>query len=346
MEVEIGDIQDAENDFVILFQQEGIVIPENIQQEVVPGIDQSRRGRRSLPIWDEFITTRDGDGKISMNKCKYCNLNISPQTPRMTKHIQNCKVKFQKPILSHLVTASSNIDVPEPNYAINFAENQAINNIQATHRTQPTIKNLVKALPPKSKEDLDKKCGQFIFSSNLAFNVLENVEFQEFCRHLNPAYKLPSPDVISTRVLKSVFAGESDSMKIRLRGAKVCIQQDGWSTIQNEPIIAHCISNGKESHYLDSINPEMQHKTADYLFSVLEEAVKKAETQFDCKVVGVVTDNCSTMVSMHRIINEKYPNMYTYGCNAHLFNLIGEKFTPKDLQDKVNQVQSFIRNHH
>lgn len=52
------------------------------------------------------------------------------------------------------------------------------------------------------------------------------------------------------------------------------------------------------------------------------------------------------MTAMQTLIRKDYPHMEVYGCNAHLFNLIGEKFTDKDLAEKIRHVQTYIRNHH
>jgi len=49
---------------------------------------------------------------------------------------------------------------------------------------------------------------------------------------------------------------------------------------------------------------------------------------------------------MQRLVTDKYPDIISYGCNAHLFNLLGVKFTDQDLQDKVTFVQKFMKYHH
>lgn len=48
---------------------------------------------------------------------------------------------------------------------------------------------------------------------------------------------------------------------------------------------------------------------------------------------------------MHRILNETNPDIITFGCNAHLLNLVGKKFNPEDLADRIVKVQKYFRSH-
>ena len=51
------------------------------------------------------------------------------------------------------------------------------------------------------------------------------------------------------------------------------ILQDGWSRIQNDPIIAHSVYNGKKSFFHNIVDSGEEKKTADYCFTILNEAV-------------------------------------------------------------------------
>jgi hypothetical protein len=105
--------------------------------------------------------------------------------------------------------------------------------------------------------------GTFIFSANLSFNVLENPQFQNFVKILNPAYKLPSHDKIGSTVLDKVYDDVRITMEKHLNGTNGIILQDGWSTNQNDSVIAHCIRSGENTHFLSTCQPSVEKGGAD-----------------------------------------------------------------------------------
>jgi hypothetical protein len=135
-------------------------------------------------------------------------------------------------------------------------------------------------------------------------------------------------------------------METQLRGKTGVLLQDGWSSNQNDAVIAHCIRSGENTHLLSTNTPSTEKAGADYCFKEIEKAINDAHTEFNCSVVGVVTDNCSTMRALHKLILQKYPDIETIGCNPHLFNLLGKHFTPDNLKNEINCVQKFMKNHH
>ena len=57
------------------------------------------------------------------------------------------------------------------------------------------------------------------------------------------------------------------------------IFQDGWLSVQNDPIIAHSVHIGKKSflHYI--VDSGGEKKTADYCFTILNEAIVEIKIQ-------------------------------------------------------------------
>jgi hypothetical protein len=62
--------------------------------------------------------------------------------------------------------------------------------------------------------------------------------------------------------------------------------------------------------------------------------------------VAVTTDNCTSTENNRRHLEQERPDIYTYGCNSHLLNLICQHFTPKGYQEQVQKVPNYIRNRH
>lgn len=212
--------------------------------------------------------------------------------------------------------------------------------------TQSGIGNFVKSISVKSKEEMDKALGRFLFSANISFNVVENQQFQDFIKPLNPAYTVPSHDKIGSTILDEVYKEVRGTMEKQLRGTTGVLTQDGWSSIGNDAVIAHCVKSGENTHLLSTAKPSTEKAGAEYCYDQVQAAIDQAKSEFDCDIVALVTDNCSTMAALQQLIAKNYPELITIGCNSHLFNLLGCNFTPADLKKDINFVQNFMKSHH
>lgn len=211
---------------------------------------------------------------------------------------------------------------------------------------QPTLDSFIPTMKKEVKGSTDRLLGKFLFSSDCSFRLVSNPFFQEFVQHLNPSYQLPDRETLGNTILDDVFSEVTTEMMTSLRGTEFVLLQDGYSTVQNEPLIAHCLSNSKTTIFFNVVQPKTEHKTAEYCFTQAKEAINDAVQKFGCEIIGVVTDNASAMKAMQQKVKEEFPDMEAYGCNAHLFNLLGREFTSKDIMKKVMIVHNYFRNHH
>jgi hypothetical protein len=290
-------------------------------------------GRRKCNIWDKFRTIRNLHGAITINKCLRCGSEVSPRADRMRLHSNQCDG----------IEGSNQTKMSEEKRKFLYDESDQPKRSRVTYQ-QPKITQLHK-INADERRVIDLQLGRFLFSSNLPFHVVKNKHFATFCRGLNSAYSLPSDDTVGTRILDAVYDEVRSKMESELLGQKVCILQDGWSTSQNAPVISHSLKSSSKSYFLSAESTGTEKKTSEFCFQLLEAAIKKAESEYGCNVVGVATDNCSSMTRMQSICSAAYPNLLIFGCNAHLFNLLGSYFTPKDAAENVTRVQKFMRGH-
>jgi hypothetical protein len=264
--------------------------------------------------------------------------SVSAKADRMKKHIENCwivKKNSKKLVVTAQATSSG-----------------APASVTPTKRTilnpfkQATMENYASQIATKKKKAIDLQLGRFIFSTDLSFNVVESEEFKKFVSLLNPAYKVPGRITIGSTILDEIDNETTLEMTIQLKGKNVCMIQDGWSTNQNQPVIAHCVSTIGKSYFIQAEGTGSEKKTHEFCYQLLDDAINKAEKDYGCTVVGIVTDNCKSMQSLHVLCKRMRPDMFVYGCNSHLLNLLGNYFTPEDIQEKVSLVQKFMRNHH
>lgn len=119
----------------------------------------------------------------------------------------------------------------------------------------------------------------------------------------------------------------------------------------SDPIICACVTDPSNSnkYLVDTIDTIGNAHTADQLAEIADSCIKKCNEKFLCKIGGVVTDNASNMRSMRTKLgtssDESVRSVFTYGCSAHLANLICKDIKDDSFIDKVKSVRKYFRNH-
>lgn len=319
-----------------------------LKRDIQSNADKKKiKGREKDPIWQNFTTIYNIKNQVVTNTCNRCFKEVSAKADRMKQHFNKCK-KSSVPAsslnvpVSDCESASTSSGVKNP---FLYEDTDKIIPLQ-TKKTQSIMDPFIKGMSSKSKDEADLALGRLMFSANLPFYILENKQLRDFVKILNPAYVIPSHDKIGSSVLNQVYTEVRGKMDKDLQNTKGVLLQDGWSTKQNQSVIAHCIKSGSNTYLLSTSQPMMEKSSAEYCYSLVKQAIQDSKKEFGVTIVGLVTDNCNTMMALQNLMKLNYPEIESYGCNAHLFNLIGRHFTPSDLQKNVNDVQVYIRNHH
>lgn len=289
-------------------------------------------GRNRSDIWNQF-TTKFENNKLTSNQCNICKKEVSPKATRMKEHFEKCVQKTQ--VLPMSTFASDQI----------LAAGQTPSLEGPVTYKQPRITDYVTKITQQDKEKITTQVGRFVYSSNSPFNIVQNPEFKELLRLLNPSYHLPTHEVFGSTVLDKVYEEITNDQQLMLKDKKCVLLQDGWSTVQNEPVIAHCISTPEGIFFLNANPTEGNTKSADYCHDLFKEAKATAEEKFKVNVIGLVTDNASVMTKLQGLVMSENPRLSAYGCNAHLLNLVGQKYTDDTLQGNVVTIQTYFRNH-
>ncbi|XP_035713088.1 uncharacterized protein LOC118437806 [Folsomia candida] len=309
-----------------------IPVVASTQGQAKSANQQKLPGKPRSNVWENFDSVFDANGKpdrSSMSTCKKCGQKVSSQADRLNKHLSSCKALRQN-------KAGTSAQMP-------FLSDQMP---ESKGGAQSNLRKYFKSVNATEKNKLDFKLGSFIFASNLPFNVVSHPQFKEFVASLNPAYNIPSRETVRTTILDTHYQRVLELRKSEIEHKVGVLLQDGWSTNQNKPVLSHCLATPSGSYFLSAESTGAEKKDSETCFKYLQKAIDYCTESLNCSVVGIVTDNCSTMTAMQTLIRKDYPHMEVYGCNAHLFNLIGEKFTDKDLAEKIRHVQTYIRNHH
>ena len=135
-------------------------------------------------------------------------------------------------------------------------------------------------------------------------------------------------------------------MKQLLNNKTITVQQDGWSSVQNDPVIATSVVSDGKGYFVGAKDTDITHKTAEACKAMFEDSKSHAETTYGVRYGLFVTDNAKIMDKMCRELEEKAENLIPYGCFSHVLNLLEQDLTPAPIMKHVVEINKFFRNHH
>lgn len=206
------------------------------------------------------------------------------------------------------------------------------------------------------KHRFDLQVARYFYATNTPFLHADHEEFKKLMSMLHPGYVPPNRLDIGGKLLDHIFNEEQNNCKEDLENKTVCLSIDGWSNIRNDPIVCSCVTtNDGKTILVDTIDTTDNHHTADYLETVANSSIQKAEQLFNCKVRSVVSDNAANMAKMRRQLQTntggddgaqvKLP-ILAYGCSAHILNLLAKDLEIPDATVHVLKVIKYFRNNH
>ena len=76
------------------------------------------------------------------------------------------------------------------------------------------------------------------------------------------------------------------------------------------------------------------------VFSFFQTQITICEKFYECKIVGMVTDNCAAITKARMLINNR---IIEYGCGAHQLNLIAKGLGSANVVKRLVQIAKFFR---
>lgn len=326
------------------------------------------RGRKEDNIWQYFVK-QTIVGKLGCRAvCKKCGKNIQGLVERLKTHWETCK---NKNCSNNNDDESENINESQPKkqgkeneetLTAQHIKKQKINKSGSLSGSSSfdfgagcssnsdVLSSFVVRTSQDKKKELDKQIARAIFATNCSFRSIEHKEVRKAIEMLRPGYVPPSRFQLSSIILDEIFEDEKSKYCKNLSGKSVCMSLDGWSNIHNEPIICVVLTAEDGNSFLfESIDTSGHSHTSDYLADIAVDVINKCDTEFNCKVTSIVTDNAANMSSMRKklsqLLNLKYP-IITYGCSAHILNLLSKDLEIKQIKEHVLQIVKYFRNTH
>ena len=127
---------------------------------------------------------------------------------------------------------------------------------------------------------------------------------------------------------------QQEVAKNKLSGKLVTICADGWTNTNNESIVCCSIQPSSSVSLVKSVSTEAKAHMSEYIADLTNNAITKAESNFECVVVGITTDNAENMAKIRKLIVEEH-DIISIGCMAHQFNLLTKNLTPAQLVSRI-----------
>lgn len=326
----------------------------------------SHAGRKRDPIWNFYNEIPHAPGKTgSRARCKDCGTEMQGLVARMKDHRQKCEGPVvdsgdqtveRQPMDETVQQPEQSVPVPSTSAAarpINVLssvkrEASPARSWQDSSAKVRRVDQFIIKTTKSEKEIIDEQIARFIFATNSSFRLVEHAEIIKTVQLLRPGYTPPSRFDVAGKLLDSVYVKCLQTGEEILRDSTVCMSLDGWSNIHNEPVVCATVTTADSDIYLvDTIDTSGKPHTSEYLVEVAASAIQKCEQTFNCHVRSFVTDNAANVAKMRQELEQREDlDLVTYGCSAHLLNLLAKDLEITNIKEQVVQVVKYFRNNH
>lgn len=200
-------------------------------------------------------------------------------------------------------------------------------------------------------KQLDKQIARFIYGTNSPFIAVQHPEFCKLINMLRPGYTPPTRQYIAGTLLNNVYNDLKIDLKNKLNGKIVCLALDGWSNVHHDSIVCVCVTDISDGivHLVDTIDTQDNSHTWDYLLSLAISSIQYCKS-LGCVVGSLVTDNAANMHKMRSSLaihdDISLNNIITYGCSAHLLNLLAKDIEVKGVKSYIKKIIKYFKYSH
>ena len=290
-------------------------LPSNIVFQIMSGGMRLSAGRKQDPIWcryDELLNKKV--------KCKECNKSFSSNADRMRAH-------------STFHDQQANVDEEQP---VDSTPVQA---------TQSKMEPFVIKTTQEKADQLDILVGKSFYANNIPFSAAESNTYKEMMANLRPGYRARNSKSIGNPILEKIFCETTEAASKTLAGERVTLCMDGWSNINNDPIVAASIQYGDKVYVVDSVDTSGLAHTGENLANLCDQLIEKAQEMYRVVITAVVTDNAANMIRMRKLVSAGR-DIVQYGCSAHQLNLLAKDLGLTRVTNSIVEIAKFFRNTH
>ncbi|GBG73448.1 hypothetical protein CBR_g16163 [Chara braunii] len=201
-------------------------------------------------------------------------------------------------------------------------------------------------------EQTSRHLDCFLICTNQPFSLIENHYFLQLIdavKKSHPSWWSCKRDEMRTKRLDGQHKIVGDEMKSLVRRWErtgCTLQMDGWSDRRNKPHLNVMVSSPIGTVFWKSVCMEGKDKDSAAYFKLLEGVIEEVGPR---SIVGVVMDNARVCAKAEKMVEAKYPGIFSVGCKAHALDLALEDMYKrldwiKEVVDKGNRVGKFVTN--
>lgn len=190
------------------------------------------------------------------------------------------------------------------------------------------------------KKQLDFTLGMLFIGGSLPFNLVDSIYFKTFVNLLDPEYKIPCRQTLSTTIVEGIHNGITQSLKTSYGKSNGTLMIDGWKNSSNNTKTVTAIiklHSGKEI-FVKSYNFSDIPENHLNLLEVVTESSRIAKELFDVTFNAMTTDNAANMIK-----TGKETNLIAYGCKAHAGNLYLNDVHDASLYAEVHKIMVLFK---
>lgn len=232
-------------------------------------------------------------------------------------------------------TSSSITEAPIATISINA-------NRQVKQTTISTF--LRKPLGVAREKKLNNLILNMIVKDLQPFSIVEDDGFKSLINYLEPDYKIPTRNTLSTTFLDAQYTAVANKVKEELRSAShISITSDGWTSrtmTSYQAITAHYLKNWElKSALLGCFECHERHTAENIKTEIIR---LLSEWEIKDKIFACVTDSAANMKKAVRLTGfEHFP------CVAHVLNLIVRAgLRTSEMDNIIKKVKSIVEHFH
>jgi hypothetical protein len=218
-------------------------------------------------------------------------------------------------------------------------------------KSQATVPGLF-AAQIGGKETADRAVARFFYASSIPFHAADSTYFKEAIKAVaacGPTYCPPGRKAIGTTLIEKELMDvkrRTEAVKNSCTGQGVTLVSDGWTNVQNRPIINFLMVSSEEAMFLSATDTSGKEKNAEYIADLLEKHIEEVGQE---KVVQIVMDSAASCVAAGKLVMKKFPGIVCSPCTAHCLDLlledIGKLQWVGDVIKEAHDVVKFLTNH-
>lgn len=280
--------------------------------------------------------------------CRFCNWKTNNNATRMLKHIStkctkvpiDAKTKLNSTVKKEPIQNGFN----ETSQSIPNTPTSSVSSVH-THQEIEFVAPSPEVVNCNADENaqIDEVLARMIYSTGMSTSTVTNYHFVQFTTSLNPAYTLPTPEMIRGQLL------DNEAMRLQVRGDALIAQSeclgimcDTWKNKMDFGL--NIIITTPSPVFVKYVSTSKNYFTPDFIANEIKKVISAYGST---KFVGIAINSINGMISALELVKEEYPHLITYGCLADKINdFLNEGFNLQTIKSLIYDgevlVEAFI----